>query len=75
MRTMSDLGWRDVHGAAVQSLASKQTVLRAARSGKLRGYKINGKLWRFRAEDIDAWIMRAATPVLIEHPRHDRQAR
>ena len=51
--------WLDVPGAAGWALVSQATILREARVGRLRGYKVgNRKLWRFRQEDVDAWLMR-----------------
>ena len=50
--------WVTVEGAADRAEVSTSTVLREARSGRLRGYRVGGrKLWRFRPEDIDAWLM------------------
>jgi len=49
--------WLDVRGAAAKSLTSESTILRAARSGRLVGFKVNGnRCWRFRASAVDAWI-------------------
>ena len=49
--------WLDVRGAAERTGVSDSTVLREARSGRLRGYRVGGrKLWRFRREDVDRWI-------------------
>jgi excisionase family DNA binding protein len=49
--------WLDVRGASARSLTSDSTILRAARSGKLVGFKVNGnRCWRFRASAVDAWI-------------------
>ena len=62
---MSADAWLDVKGAAARVLGSEATVLRAARKGTLRGYKLGSKCWRFRPEDVDAWLMRATTPVLV----------
>ena len=56
--------WLTVPGAAGWALVSEATILREARVGRLRGYKVgNRKLWRFRREDVDAWLMRRAEPV------------
>ena len=60
--------WLDVPGAAAWALVSQATILREARAGRLRAYKVgNRKLWRFRREDVDAWLMRRNEPV--EYPR------
>ncbi len=64
--------WLDVRGAAARSLTSDSTILRAARSGKLIGFKVNGnRCWRIRASAVDAWI-RSGTP---EHAERQRQLR
>jgi excisionase family DNA binding protein len=66
--------WLDVRGAISRSLTSESTVLRAARSGKLQGYRINGnRVWRFRASAVDAWI-ESGTVEQIEHDHHLRLA-
>lgn len=56
--------WLDVRDAAAYAHVSESTILRAARRGTLRGYKV-GVLWRFRAADLDAWITASTTPVLV----------
>jgi excisionase family DNA binding protein len=64
--------WLDPRGAGAHATVSESTILRAARSGRLKGYKVgSGKLWRFRVEDIDAWIMKTTTPVAFEPRRRD----
>lgn len=62
--TMTDAVWLDATGAAARASVSTATVLRAARRGYLRAFKIGAgrKLWRFRPADIDEWIMAGATP-------------
>jgi excisionase family DNA binding protein len=56
-RKMPDPVWLDVKGAAARVLVSTGTILRAARSGALTGYKVGGhRRWRFRTVDVDAWI-------------------
>ena len=56
--------WLDVRGAAARALCSDATILREARAGRLRGYKLGGRrCWRFRAEDVDQWLMRQVEPV------------
>ncbi len=40
---------------------SRRTVQRALKNGDLTGAKI-GKLWRFSAEDIHAWIYASNSP-------------
>ena len=59
--------WLDVRGAAAWALVSEGTVVREARAGRLRGYKVgNRKLWRFRRQDVDGWLMRHETPTEYE---------
>ena len=56
--------WLDVRRAAARALCSDGTILREARSGRLRGFKLGGRrCWRFRAEDVDRWLMQTAEPV------------
>ena len=63
--------WLDVPGAAVRALCSDATILREARAGRLRGFKIGGrKSWRFLAEDVDQWLMGSETPLeYLPRPR------
>ena len=46
---------------------SEASILRAARRGQLKGYKVGAgrKLWRFRDADLDEWAM-ASTPQLVQ---------
>ena len=68
--------WLDVRGAAGRVLCSEATVLREAREGRLRGYKIGGRrCWRFRAEDVDRWLMQTAEPVEYEPQLRDVRTR
>ncbi len=61
----SSTPWLDVRRAAGWALVSEATILREARVGRLRGYKVaNRKLWRFRREDVDAWLMQREEPVV-----------
>jgi excisionase family DNA binding protein len=59
--------WLDVRGAAARALVSPATILREARGRRLVAYKVGlgRKLWRFRPEDVDAWITATTTPVLV----------
>jgi excisionase family DNA binding protein len=51
--------WLTLKESARYSNASEATLRREAQSGRLRGYKVGGRrVWRFRAEDIDAWFER-----------------
>ena len=62
--------WRDPKAAAAYAGVSQQTLLRAARRGDLQGHKVGGrKLWRFRTEALDLWIIRSSTPVPFVAPR------
>jgi excisionase family DNA binding protein len=45
----------------------EKTVYRLAQRGGLPGFKVAGA-WRFRREDIDAWIVRQ------QRDRHDTSA-
>jgi excisionase family DNA binding protein len=66
--SVSVIAWLDVNGAAARVLVSPATIVREARSGRLVGYKVGGrKCWRFRPEDVDAWLMRSPMPVRIPH--------
>lgn len=49
---------------------SKKTVLRLARAGDLRGYKL-GRVWRFTAAEVDAFRRRhhQAEPFIPQKPR------
>ena len=56
--------WLTVQGAAARALCSEGTILREARAGRLRGFKIGGRrCWRFRQQDVDAWLMQSTEPV------------
>ena len=56
--------WLDVQRAAAWALCSSGTILREARAGRLRGYKIGGRrCWRFLAEDVDRWLKQQADPI------------
>lgn len=58
--------WLDVRGAADRVLVSPATIMREARIGRLTAYKVGGRrCWRFRAGDVDAWLMRSTTPVEV----------
>ena len=72
---MSDQSpWLTVGGAASRALLSAATILRAARRGELRGYKVSGRrCWRFRSADVDAWLMTSTTPTLVT-PGQERRA-
>jgi excisionase family DNA binding protein len=61
--------WLSAEASAVRADVSPAKVLRDARAGKLRGYRVGGgRLWRFRIEDVDAWISGASpTPAGAHH--------
>ena len=62
--------WLDAKGAAHHARVSASTILREARRGRLRAYKIaGGRLWRFTAADIDVWITKATIPEPFMAPR------
>lgn len=63
-RARTSAVWLTAEQAAAHANVSAKTILREARIGRLRGYRIAaGRVWRFRADDIDAWIVAADTPV------------
>ena len=52
--------WLTLIEAAQYAKVSGVTLRREARAGRLRGYKVGGRrLWRFKAEDVDAWLQRS----------------
>jgi excisionase family DNA binding protein len=66
----NDDPWLDVRGAVARSLTSDSTILRAAGSGRLVGFKVNGnRCWRFRTSAVDAWI-ESGTPEAQEQQHH-----
>ncbi len=68
--------WLNVQGAAARAVCSYGTILREARAGRLRGYKIGGRrCWRFLADDVDRWLMQRAEPVEYSPRLHDVKAR
>ena len=56
--------WLDTQGAATHALCSESSILRAARRGILKAYKL-GSQWRFRPADVDRFIMASRTPVEV----------
>jgi excisionase family DNA binding protein len=48
--------WLSTAQAAQYLQASEATVMRAARRGKLRAYKLGARCWRFTREDLDAFL-------------------
>ncbi len=62
--------WLTVDEACTYARVSRGTLLRAARLGRLKGYKVNGaRLWRFKSCDIDLWLEQESTPVLVKPAR------
>ena len=58
----ANTAWLDVQRAAAHVGISAPTILRAARRGDLRAFKVGGrKLWRFRVEDMLEAIRRIAS--------------
>jgi excisionase family DNA binding protein len=55
---VSDLReWLTRNEAEQYTRTSAATILRAARSGRLRAFKLNGaRVWRFRLQDLNAWL-------------------
>jgi excisionase family DNA binding protein len=65
--------WLTLREAAEHCRCSVVTIGRAARLGTLRGYKLaRRRSWRFRAEDLDAWLMASTEPVAFV-PRRSRE--
>jgi excisionase family DNA binding protein len=60
--------WLDPRAAAARVCVSEATILRAARSGRLQGFKVGlgRKLWRFKPADVDAWIESSSVPVPVQ---------
>jgi excisionase family DNA binding protein len=53
--------WLCTIEAASYTKLSVATINRARRSGALKAYCVSGKrLWRFRVEDLDTWLMAEA---------------
>jgi len=46
-----------VHDVALYLKVDEKTVYRLAQRGELPGFKVAGT-WRFKRQDIDAWIER-----------------
>lgn len=69
------LRWLTLVEAADHARCSAVTIGRAARDGQLTGYKLrNRRSWRFRREDVDAWLMAAHEPLLYQPPVRARHA-
>lgn len=49
------LGAKEV--AALLSV-SERTAIRMFQSGEIRAFQVNGKLWRTRRENVDAYVAR-----------------
>ena len=49
--------WWTAENTAAYASVAVATVYRAARCGRLRGYKLNrARVWRFRLADVDQWL-------------------
>ena len=58
--------WLDVRGACARARVSESTLLRALRSGRCRGVKINGnRTYRLRPQWVDDWL-ESLTPEFAE---------
>ena len=56
-RSVTQSPWLTLAQGARHANLSEATLRREARAGRLRGFKVGGRrVWRFRAEDIDAWF-------------------
>ena len=55
---------------------STETILRYTREGKLPAIKLPGGAWRYRRDDLDAWLTERATPRrgVVTHPAERRPA-
>ena len=48
--------WLTLREGAAYARVHGRTLTRAMRRGSLTGYRVSGRLWRFRRSAIDAWI-------------------
>ena len=49
--------WLTLAEAASYAKVSSVTLRREAKAGRLPAYKVGGRrVWRFRVEDVDAWL-------------------
>ena len=48
--------WKTIGSAAVYASVSPATVKREIRAGRLRAYKVGGRLVRLHVSDLDAWL-------------------
>lgn len=56
-RTRSNAGeWLDTAGAAALLEVNRRTIIKLARTGKLRGSRDFGKLWQFRRADVETLL-------------------
>ena len=57
--------WLTLAEAAAFAKVCGATLRREAKAGRLRAYKVGGRrCWRFKADDISAWLERSATPTV-----------
>jgi excisionase family DNA binding protein len=51
---------------------SPTTIVRAAKSGRLRGVRINGgRVWRFRRSWLDEWLMNGSPDAQAERAERE----
>jgi excisionase family DNA binding protein len=55
---------------------SAETILRWTRDGKLPAIRLPSGAWRFREDDLEAWMLERATPRrgVVTHPAGRRPA-
>lgn len=57
---LSELGgekWLGVEAIAAHLDVSKETIYRWLEAGKIPAHRV-GRLWRFKASEVDAWVVR-----------------
>jgi excisionase family DNA binding protein len=58
--------WLTLVEAAAFAKVSGATLRREAKAGRLRAYKVGGRrCWRFKAEDVTAWLEQSTTPAMF----------
>jgi Helix-turn-helix domain len=66
VRTSVASPWLDVREAAARAKCGTRSIYSAVQTGKLQAAKLGGrKELRFLTEWIDAWLLGASTPVLV----------
>lgn len=51
--------WLSVEEIAAHLGVSKETIYRWLDSGKVPSHRV-GRLWKFKASEVDAWVIRGA---------------